>query len=69
MSKENNSTARNSETNNVYEVLNQSVTRVVDEVAKAQPQYSQSVSNLQLDYIQAVKNTVQNTIGSSKTHN
>ena len=69
MSKENNSTARNSETNNVYEVLNQSVTRVVDEVAKAQPQYSQSVSNLQLDYIQAVKNTVQNTIRNSKTHN
>ena len=67
MSKENNSTARNSETNNVYEVLNQSVTRVVDEVAKAQPQYSQSVSNLQLDYIQAVKNTVQNTIALKNT--
>ena len=66
MSKENNSTAKNSETNNVYEALNQSVTRVVDEVAKAQPQYSQSVSNLQLDYIQAVKNTVQNTIAAQK---
>ena len=66
MSKENNSTARNSETNNVYEAINQSVTRVVDEVAKAQPQYSQSVSNLQLDYIQAVKNTVQNTIAAQK---
>ena len=66
MSKENNSTARNSETNNVYEVLNQSVTRLVDEVAKAQPQYSQSVSNLQLDYIQTIKNTVQNTIAAQK---
>ena len=69
MPKENNSTGRNNETNNVYEAINQSVTRVVDEVAKAQPQYSQSVSNLQLDYIQAVKNTVQNTIADSKTHN
>ena len=68
MSKENNSTARNNETNNVYEAINQNVTRVVDEVAKAQPQYSQSVSNLQVDYIQAVKNTVQNTI-KLKTHN
>jgi len=26
----------------------------VDEAAKVQPQYSQSISNLQLDYIQAV---------------
>ena len=66
MSKENNSTGRNNETNNVYEAINQSVTRVADEVAKAQPQYSQSVSNLQLDYIQAVKNTVQNTLVAQK---
>jgi hypothetical protein len=66
MSKENNSTGRNNETNNVYEAINQSVTRVVDEVAKAQPQYSQSVSNLQLDYIQTIKNTVQNTIAAQK---
>jgi hypothetical protein len=67
MSKENSSSsARNNEANNVYEAINQSVTRVVDELAKAQPQYSQSVSNLQLDYIQAVKNTIQNTISAQK---
>ena len=38
----------------------------MDEAAKAQPQYSQSISNLQLDYIQAVKSTVQNTLAAQK---
>ena len=51
---------------NLYDTINLSITRVVDEVAKAQPQYSQSISNLQLDYIQAVKNTVQNTLVAQK---
>ena len=64
MSKESNSPSHGAD--NLYETINQSVTKVVDEVAKAQPQYSQSVSNLQLDYIQAVKNTVQNTIAAQK---
>jgi hypothetical protein len=66
MFKENNSSTTNNETNNLYETINQSITRVVDEVAKAQPQYSQSVSNLQLDFIQAVKSTVQNTLAAQK---
>jgi hypothetical protein len=52
--------------NNLYDTINLSITRVVDEVAKAQPQYSQSISNLQLDYIQAVKSTVQNTLAAQK---
>jgi hypothetical protein len=64
MSKESNSPSHGAD--NLYETINQSVTKVVDEVAKAQPQYSQSVSNLQLDYIQAVKNTVQNTMAAQK---
>ena len=63
MSKENNSTSTKTRSaSGLYETINQSITRVVDEVAKAQPQYSQSISNLQLDYIQAVKNIVQNTL-------
>jgi hypothetical protein len=56
----------NYKTNNMYEDINQSITRVVDEVAKAQPQYSQSISDLQLDYIQAIKSTVQNTLAAQK---
>lgn len=67
MSKENNSTSTKTRSaDGLYETINQSITRVVDEVAKAQPQYSQSISNLQLDYIQAVKNTVQNTLVAQK---
>jgi len=64
MSKESNSPSHGAD--NFYETINQSVTKVLDEVAKAQPQYSQSVSNLQLDYIQAVKNTVQNALAAQK---
>lgn len=67
MSKENtSSSAKNNDANNLYETINQNVSRVVDEVAKAQPQYSQSVSNLQLDYVQAFKDTIQNTIAAQK---
>jgi hypothetical protein len=68
MSKENDSssTAKSSKAVNLYETINQNITRVVDEVAKAQPQYLQSISNLQLDYIQAVKNTVENTMTAQK---
>ena len=63
---ENNSLIANSEINNMYETIDQSVTRVVDEAAKAQPQYSQSISNLQLDYIQAVKSAFQTTLTAQK---
>jgi hypothetical protein len=67
MSKEDNSsTSRKTTNTNPFETISRSVTRVVDEVAKAQPQYSQSVSNLQLDYIQTIKNTVQNTIAAQR---
>jgi hypothetical protein len=67
MSKDNNSQSTKSHaSDNLYDAINQSITRVVDEVAKAQPQYSQSISNLQLDYIQAIKSTVQNTLAAQK---
>jgi hypothetical protein len=67
MSKDNNSqSTRSHAADNLYDAINQSITRVVDEVAKAQPQYSQSISNLQLDYIQAIKSTVQNTLAAQK---
>jgi hypothetical protein len=38
----------------------------VDEFSKAQPQYTQSVSNLQLDYVAAAKNTIQNIVSAQK---
>jgi hypothetical protein len=43
----------------VYDATRDNVIRTIDEFAKAQPQYSQSISNLQLDYIQTIKNMIQ----------
>jgi hypothetical protein len=40
--------------------------RTVDEVAKVQPQYLQSISNLQLDYIQTTKNMIQTAFAAQK---
>lgn len=40
--------------------------RTVDEVAKVQPQYLQSISNLQLDYIQTTKNMIQTAFSAQK---
>jgi sugar-specific transcriptional regulator TrmB len=45
--------------NELSDTVRENVIKVIDEIAKAQPQYVQSISNLQLDYIQTVKNTIQ----------
>ena len=58
-----NTSTGSTEVTNVYDTATQNCTRIVDELAKAQPQYAQSVSNLQHDYVAAAKNTIQN-IGS-----
>src|SRR5215467_2953434 len=52
-----------SEVTNLYDTATQNCIRILDELTKAQPQYTQSVSNLQHDYVAAAKNTIQN-IGS-----
>ena len=58
-----NISTRSTEVTNVYETATQNCIRILDELTKAQPQYTQSVSNLQFDYVAAAKNTIQN-IGS-----
>jgi hypothetical protein len=50
----------------IYNTMKQNYIKTIDEMAKMQPQCSQSISNLQLDYIQTIKNLVQNTISSQK---
>ncbi len=50
----------------VYDVTRDNLIRTVDEFAKAQPQYSQSISNLQLDYIQTTKNMIQTALSAQK---
>jgi hypothetical protein len=50
----------------VYDTVKENLARVVDEMAKAQPQFSQSLSNLQIDYIQTTKNVIQNAVSAQK---
>jgi hypothetical protein len=57
---------RSTEAANVYDTVRQNYVTIVDEFTIAQPQYTQSVSNLQLDYIAATKNTIQNMVSAQK---
>jgi sugar-specific transcriptional regulator TrmB len=50
----------------VYDTAKENVIKVIDEMAKVQPQYAQSISNLQLDCIQTVKNTIQTVFSVPK---
>ena len=50
----------------VSDTLRDNLIRTVDEFAKAQPQYSQSISNLQLDYIQTIKNMIQTVFSAQR---
>jgi hypothetical protein len=58
-----NTSTGSTEVTNVCDTAIQNCIRIFDELTKGQPQYTQSVSNLQLDYVAAAKNTIQN-IGS-----
>src|SRR5215217_499160 len=50
----------------VSDTIKTNLIRTVDEFAKAQPQYSQSISNLQLDYIQTIKNMIQTLFSAQR---
>jgi DNA-binding ferritin-like protein (Dps family) len=52
--------------NEVNDIIRDNNLRIVDEVAKIQPQFAQSISNLQLDYIQAVRSIVQAAFANQK---
>jgi hypothetical protein len=65
-SKDEGTTVKATERRDVTEVMRDNTLRLLDEIAKAQPQFSQSVSNLQLDYIQSCKNMIQTGFGTQK---
>jgi BMFP domain-containing protein YqiC len=48
------------------DTIRENILRIADEVAKVQPQFAQSISNLQLDYIQAVKSMIQTGFANQK---
>lgn len=53
-------------TNEVIDTVRSNTLRIADEVAKAQPQFAQSISNLQLDYLQTVKNIIETGFANQK---
>src|SRR5215469_3174187 len=61
-----NTSTGSTEVTNVYDTATQNCIRILDESTKAQPQYAQSISNLQHDYIAAAKNTIQNMVSVQK---
>ncbi|MGA8083858.1 MAG: hypothetical protein WB988_18555 [Candidatus Nitrosopolaris sp.] len=56
----------NKSKDDLYDTVKQNYIRIVDEFTKAQPQYTQSVSNLQLDYVAAAKNAITNMVSAQK---
>ncbi|PWU80736.1 MAG: hypothetical protein DLM72_10685 [Candidatus Nitrosopolaris wilkensis] len=62
-------TVRSSDTGDFYDTIRENSIKIVDEVARVQPQYSQSISNLQLDYIQAIKNAIHTAFSAQKHAN
>jgi hypothetical protein len=55
-----------SKANDVSDIVRDNTLRIVDEVAKVQPQFAQSISNLQLDNIQTVRSMVQTAFANQK---
>jgi hypothetical protein len=53
-------------THAVFDTVRENFVRAVDQMSSVQPQYAQALSNLQLDYIQTVKNVIENTISAQK---
>ena len=59
-------TTGSNEVMSICDTATQNSIRIIDELAKAQPQYTQSISNIQHDYVAAAKNTIQNIASVQK---
>src|SRR5215472_15664085 len=57
-----NTSTGSTEVTNLCDTATQNCIRILEELTKAQPQYTQSLSNIQLDYVAAAKNTIQNIV-------
>ena len=56
-----------SENVEMLDVCKENMLRTVDEIAKYQPQYAQSISNLQQDYLQVTKESINRTFAIQKS--
>ena len=50
----------------IYDAVDENLTRTVDELVKVQPKYGQSISTLQLDAANMVKNIIHNATSGQK---
>jgi len=50
----------------IYDAVDENLTRTVDELVKVQPKYGQSISTLQLDAANMIKNTIHNATSGQK---
>lgn len=64
--KSNEGVSRTTGASELYDTVRDNSIRVIDEMVKVQPQYTQSISNLQLDYIQTTKNTIQTVFAAPR---
>ena len=55
-----------SKVTDVSDAVRDNALRIVDEVAKVQPQFAQSISNLQVDNIQTVRSMIQTAFANHK---
>lgn len=55
-----------SKASEVSDIVRDNTLRIVDEVAKVQPQFAQALSNLQLDNIQTVRSMIQTAFANQK---
>ena len=53
--------------NDVIDTYKQNALRTIDEMSKYQPQYAQSISNLQQEYLQATKDTINRSFAIQKS--
>lgn len=55
-----------SKASDVSDIVRDNTLRIVDEVAKVQPQFARALSNLQLDNIQTVRSMIQTAFANQK---
>ncbi|MGH9973006.1 MAG: hypothetical protein ACRD93_03810, partial [Nitrososphaeraceae archaeon] len=51
----------------ILDTYKQNMLRTVDEISKYQPQYAQSISNLQQDYLQVTKELINRMVAIQKS--
>jgi hypothetical protein len=59
-------TSKSISTTGIIDVARDNTIRMIDEFAKAQPQYSQAISNFQTDFIQTTRNLAQTVFETQK---